>query len=396
MNDSAWPLPLRIAFRFCFCYLLLYSLPWGGAISIFQSFPYGAEATHPYISLWHAIDPWVAIHIFHLSGQRVTYFPTGSGDTTLNYIQNLLYLAIVLVATMVWSVLDRRRTQYRTLYAWLRLLVRYTLAFTLFGYGFAKIFPLQFQPARLRRLVEPYGEFSPMGVLWSFMGASQAYTIFSGFAEVLGGLLLLFRRTTTLGAMVAFAVLGNVVAMNFCYDVPVKLYSTNLLLMSVFLIAPDLRRLLDVFLRNRPTAPAPDYAVRFERRWLRVAAAVFCVAFVGYELFGEITSGWKSYRQAYISPKRPELYGLYEVESGPTDWRKVIIEAPKTFAVRTTADEVLTLQRQDYNFAAPDPSHLILTRIPAGEPIHLRKVDPAKFLLNSRGFHWISELPFNR
>jgi len=31
------------------------------------------------------------------------------------------------------------------------------------------------------------------------MGASQPYTIFSGAAEVTGGSLLLFRRTTTLG-----------------------------------------------------------------------------------------------------------------------------------------------------------------------------------------------------
>ncbi len=127
-------------------------------------------------------------------------------------------------------------------HAWLRLLVRYTLAFTLFGYGFAKIFPLQFPPPRLFRLIQPYGDFSPMGVLWNFMGASVPYQIFSGAAEALGGFLLLFRPTTTLGALVSFAVMANVVALNFCYDVPVKLYSCNLLLMAVFLAAGDAPR----------------------------------------------------------------------------------------------------------------------------------------------------------
>jgi hypothetical protein len=28
--------------------------------------------------------------------------------------------------------------------------------------------------------------------------------------------------------------------------------------------------------------------------------------------------------------------------------------------------------------------------------IELRQIDPAKFLLFSRGFHWINEYPFNR
>ena len=32
----------------------------------------------------------------------------------------------------------------------------------------------------------------------------------------------LFRRTTTLGALVSIAVLGNVAMLNYCYDVPVK------------------------------------------------------------------------------------------------------------------------------------------------------------------------------
>ena len=38
--------------------------------------------------------------------------------------------------------------------------------------------------------------------------------------------------------MVAAAAMTNVVALNFCDDVPVKLYSTNILLMAVFLLVP--------------------------------------------------------------------------------------------------------------------------------------------------------------
>jgi len=412
MTDSnPWPISLRVAFRFCCCYLLLYSLPQGGTVNLLQSLPGGGKISQPYLNLWHAVCPWVAVHIFHLGGKAVTYFPTGSGDTTLDYVLQLLFIVVAAIGTLAWSILDHRRRDYRALYAWLRLLVRYTLAFTLFGYGFAKVFPLQFQPASLRRLAEPYGEFSPMGVLWSFMGASQAYTIFGGAAEALGGFLLLFRRTTTLGAMTAFAVLANVVAMNFCYDVPVKLYSTNLLLMCVFLLAPDLRRLLDVLVLNRPSAPARLYAIRFQRRWMRILAVVFCVLFVGYELSNEIVQGWRFYRQVYVAPIHPPLYGIYNVESGaPTAWRKVIFENARSVAVRTDTGELLTFPLEyagpglringadQYTWTKPDAGHLVLTGQRAGAPstIRLAKVDPARFLLKSRGFHWINELPLNR
>src|SRR5713226_6619486 len=143
-----WSLWHRVVFRFIFCYLVLYCLRGFG--------------------LWQVICPWIAIHVFGLSGERTTYFQTGSGDTTLAYIEVLINLVILLVATLIWSAADNKRGNYRKLHAWLRLLVRYFLALTLFSYGFAKVVPQQFPPTRLMWLIEPYGEFSPMGVLWRF------------------------------------------------------------------------------------------------------------------------------------------------------------------------------------------------------------------------------------
>lgn len=406
-----WPAPLRFTFRFFCCYWILYSLPEPGRVNILQAFPGGSFLAGPYTSLWHAICPWVAIHIFHLSGQPVTYFRTGSGDTTLAYIQNLLYVVIALAATAVWSVLDRKRPHYRALDGWLRLLVRYTLAFTLLSYGFAKVFPLQFQPARFGRLTEPFGDFSPMGVLWSFMGASQPYTIYIGASEVLGGLLLLFRRTVTLGAMVSSTVILNVAVLNFCYDVPVKLYSTNLLLMALFLLAPDFSRLLRLLVLNRPAAPAVHNAVTFQRRPLRIAALAFWALFVGYHLFGQIRGGWQAYQQTYFKAQHPPTYGLYDVESGaPPNWRKVIFDFPQVMGVRTTDDRmtsfpsqyaanILTVNHRDQlTWSRPDSTHLQLAGTWNGAPvtIRLRKIDTAQVPLVNRGFHWISEFPFNR
>ena len=228
-----------------------------GHVNLLEAIPGVPWLSGKYIRVWHAIVPWVAIHVFHLSGPvRVYPAVNGSGDTTLDYVEDLCLVAAALLATVVWSLIDFKRRDYWRINFYLRVYVRYAISFTLFGYGFAKVFSTQFIFPTLGRLVEPLGEFSPMGLLWNFMGYSTAYIIFSGLAEVTGATLLLFRRTATLGAMASAAVLLNVVMLNFCYDVPVKLYSLNLLLMAIFLMVPDLGRLANLLVLNRPTSAA--------------------------------------------------------------------------------------------------------------------------------------------
>src|ERR1041384_350353 len=98
-----WNLATRIFFRFTCVYWLLYSLPSNGRVSFLGILP-GAQA---YKSLWRAIVPWVAIHLFHVSGSVTVYRLTGSGDTTLDYVQQACFLVVAAVAAIVWSLLDR-------------------------------------------------------------------------------------------------------------------------------------------------------------------------------------------------------------------------------------------------------------------------------------------------
>src|SRR5208282_313026 len=107
----------------------------------------------------------------------------------------------------------------------------------------------------LARLSERVGNLSPFRMLWTFMAASKPYTSFSGFAEVLAGVLLLVPQLTTLGALITIGVTANVFALNMSYDVPVKLGSLHYLLMAMFLVAPETQRLVNVFILNRPAAP---------------------------------------------------------------------------------------------------------------------------------------------
>ena len=250
--SSAIP-PSRIrglAIRFTVAYWLLYSLP--------SPFSDLIPWLGPQLSVWRGwlennLVAAVARVVFKIDGALVP--PNGSGDTTYNYLAVLSMFVLAALIAIVWSLLDRRNTDCPLIRDLLRSYLRYVLAFTLLGYGLAKVtFEFnQFPLVSDWQLKKTWGDSSPMNVLWAFMGSSRPYTIFAGLSEVLGSLLLVWRRTATLGALVAIGVMTNVVLLNFCYDVPVKLYSSHLLTMAILIALPDARRLANLLFWNRST-----------------------------------------------------------------------------------------------------------------------------------------------
>ena len=185
------------------------------------------------------------------------------------------------------------------------------------NYGLIKVFKTQFPFPSMDRLSQSYGESSPMGLLWTFMGYSTAYNIFTGLGEVVGGSLLLFKRTRLIGALIVIAVMSNVVVLNFAYDVPAKLFSIHLLLMATFIIVPDIRRLLDFFLFNRFVEPEVSqvfYRHAKNKLYYIVAKSLIVVLF----LWPGVTYALRTnnvYHEFYEAEKRWSLVGQYEVES---------------------------------------------------------------------------------
>jgi uncharacterized membrane protein YphA (DoxX/SURF4 family) len=251
-----WSLPLRIAFRFSFCYLV----PFGIAglflfAGFMQNMTRSAFWNPERIDPWYAVLPWICTHIFRVR-RHLTIFP--DGDFTSGYLQHLFELMLALAATAIWSILDGKRTNYRRLYSGFALFLRFSLAIVLFSYGFDKIFPLQFGAITPTRMSQTVGNLDIFNMLWVFMASSKPYTIFSGAMEVLAGLLLLTPRLEMLGALFAVPVLTNVFILNMDYAVPVKIISSHLLLVALFLVAPAVPGLTRLLVLRKPAwLPAP-------------------------------------------------------------------------------------------------------------------------------------------
>ena len=415
--QQRWHPLVRTGFRFAFVYLLLYNLPFP-----LTAIPYVDKAAEWYNSLWSWIVPRVARAAFN---KEVATVFNGSGDRTFDYLLVACLLLIALVITVIWTVLDRKRLGYPTLYRWLNLYGRFSLGTTMIGYGAFKVISSQFVAPSLERLMQSYGDSSPMGLLWTFMGASEPYTMFVGFAEMIAGILLFPRKTSTLGALMSVGVLSNVVALNFSYDVPVKLYSMHLLAMAIFLLLPDARRLANFFILNRPAECVREQPLFRRTVWHRgalVLASLFVITIVGMSLY-------QSYDQRqFLMSRRSPLYGIWEVEefslgqSTPAAsnqrWQRIIFDIPNRITVQTPADphqrfslqldqdkRTLTLRKREdpnwntvltYEQVSPEVMTLAGALNGSALTARLRRSEERKFLLTDRGFHWINEAPFNR
>lgn len=417
---ASWSTGKRIAFRFFFIYFILYVFPFPlGWI------PYTDFFMPNLNNLLKPLIDFTGRNILHLQYDNLV-LPAGSGDTTYNYIQIFLFATIAVVGTVIWSVADRKSTDYEKLWRGLTIVIRYYLAVILLNYGFVKIIQNQF-PFPLHRLSQPIGDLSPMGLLWTFMGYSPAYNFFTGLMEALGGFLLFFRRTRLLGALLSIAVMTNVVVLNFAYDVPVKLFSLHLLAMTIVLVLPDARRLINFFILNQRVEQErlqPIYS-----KQTRVVYFLGKTALILFILTAYISQGLQMQKRYYNYFDNPPLFGIYDVETfilnGDTltdgmnvqrRWKKIDI-AMKNGAIIEYMDgaKIFTGFRADtikhtikldearasvdHNFIyEPNDNGMLLKGFlyQQDSVIAVLKKKPFnKFLLVSRGFHWVNEYPLN-
>jgi hypothetical protein len=132
----------------------------------------------------------------------------------------------------------------------------------------------------------------------------------------------------------------QVFTLNMTYDVPVKLFAFHLILLSCFLLAPDVPRLVRFLLLNWATAPSTQVQLFRSVRANRIALAAQII--LGLWLVGVachfawgIWNTWGDGRP--LSP----LYGIWEVHqmsideqprlpllTDSTRWRRAIFDLP--------------------------------------------------------------------
>jgi hypothetical protein len=408
-----------LAFRFTFVYLIVYNLPFP-----FGAFPHTYSLALRYQSLWDKLVPWVGKHVLHLS-HEIIVSTNCSGDNASDYVRVLCFLVLAFAASVLWSFLDRSRSNYQRIHEWLRSYVRLSFGALMLLWGAHKVFRVQFPQPNLYKLLEPLGDYSPMSLLWTYMGVSRSYSIFTGCVMMFAGILLFIPRLTTLGALIGLAVFSNVFLLNMCYDVPLKLYTLHFLLVCLFLVLPDARRLVNFFLLNRSVAPSPETKL-FNHRRLNAGALVVQFVLGGFLVWSYLNRAHNYEEQNFSMASRPPLYGIWVVDeftlggkvlppllTDETRWQRVVFQFPKEVGIqsmngswtgyllrRDMAKKTLAMEgpndpkrELEFTFSDPDSRSLTLEGSDGGNEIRMKlhRVDEKQFALLGSRFHWIDE-----
>jgi hypothetical protein len=411
----------RFALRFVFLYFFLSAWMWLDELVTGQTF----FIRGTYNAVGSRLIPWVAKHLLHISG---VVEKRNLHDSVYFCVELLCWVVVSVVLAFVWSLWDRRGRYDPLWHDLLRIFLRYTLAWIMVIYAWNKIINVQFKFPELPRLVEAYGDSSPMALLWFYMSYSHPYVVFGGLAELAGAVCLLFRRTTTLGALILLGVVGNVTFINFAYDISVKFLSLNLFLMVCVLLVPEVSRLTNFLVLNRPVEPLELGGEPRDRRFRMAKLAVKGVILADL-LLPMPYHNVQRYKVEGPNAPKPPLYGIYSVEGLTEDgqshpplltdterWRYVIIDSTSNLVIRRMDDSAqeyamtydakarrMTLQSEDsqpvkgvfaVSQAGPDSLQLQGNLGNDTLSLQLRRLDEKKMTLISRGFHWISEKSF--
>jgi hypothetical protein len=402
-----WSFPKRFAFRFFCAWFVLDSVPWP-----LQNIRAGQLLVGRIGTVGDRLVPWFGHRLLGIQAPIVRLI-NGSGDTLFHWVSLAAVAAAALLISVLWSLIDRRRLEYATAFRWLRFYVRFVLATWMLEYGVIKVLGAQFPAINAFRMIQPLGQMSPMGLLWTTLGYSRVYQAFSGLCEVTGGLLLLFGRTAGVGALVTAAVMVNVVMLNFCFDVPVKIFSTELFVEALFVALPLLPPLAKLLLLRQPVAAAPEPALLDNR----FAAYGLTLLATGAALYQSGRAGVAS-SSRNVADEPAAFAGAWEVDDVSAAWRTLAITSWGTAAIYKAGGQVDRMrltenaasqelvfvprdgagQTVSARYSMPDPLHLLLQLHLDGKPLelHLHRLRVEESLLVQRGFHWINEAPYNR
>jgi len=261
--------------------------------------------TDLFFKTFFLLFPAVIVYILITDGD-------GCGDQPRDFRFFPIAGGAALFLAIVWSAIDKQRYSYPRLKYILQIILRFFLAYIITQYGAAKIFDIQFAPY-IGNMVTTVADMRPMSIAWTFFGYSFGYEFFIGCSQIIAAILLLFRKTATLGAILMVTIISNIVFVNFAFDVCVKFFSCSYLAMSIYLLVDDAPRLTNLLLLNR-TAEKRSYPQLFKKQTARkilavvgILAGIFAIAYPLQDTM--------HMKEKYKIGQHTPIYGVWAVDT---------------------------------------------------------------------------------
>jgi hypothetical protein len=296
----------------------------------------------PNIFQW--INPFfeslVSISGTYFFGLEKGFSPTISSDSLGLYIHIFnLFLISTSVVLLVELVSKENEVNLRL---YLFKILTYYLSLHLLIYGLDKVFKAQFFFPEPNTLFTPLKDISKDLLYWSTIGVSRSYSLFLGMAEVVTAVFLLFRKTRLIGIMFGIGIMINVVAVNFSFDISVKVYSLFLLVGFILLISKYLSFLLQVFIQQKPAIFPRENEVFFinNSKLKKGIKLVVILLFLVEGLFPFVAT--QNFNDDTFP--RPKLHGAYEIVDSNSEIKNVFIHRKGYLIFKNSKDEFQDFQ----------------------------------------------------
>jgi hypothetical protein len=234
-----------------------------------------------------------------------------SSDSAALYLLIGFLLAISFLLSLLLIQLEFWKQHESRIQSTINLILVYYLASRLMVYGYDKIVKTQFYLPEPNILFTPFGGLSKDILFWSVMGTSKLYCVITGVFELIPAILLLFKITRTVGLLLTLFVLMNVLAINFGFDISVKLYSLFLLFITLLLLSPNLAPIIKFFKGETTQLKEQESTFQqLEKPFVRSSLKAFAICLMLVEaLYFSFSTG--NFNDDTV--ERPPLHGAYEV-----------------------------------------------------------------------------------
>ena len=222
-----------------------------------------------------------------LIGCLVNIFNTGKGISWYPPILGLYISVILFLCAIIWAIVWHRQSKktinskkhFGILYA----IIRYSLAFNISFFGWAKLLELQFSvPESISS--QPMNQQSGQWLTWYYFGYSNSYNLILALVQIAGSTLLLFRKTVLFAAIILFALMSNITLINIFYrmNFGALLFSIITTIGIAYIILLDFKRLVEFFFKSNLNPASLSSGVYVVRNIFWFSAIALSLLFVLY------------------------------------------------------------------------------------------------------------------
>ena len=282
-------------------------------------------------TLFGGITKWMA----SLFGLQIDPYENFTSDSIQLYLLYLILFPLASTLVIIFSRFDFVKKYAPNLKSFFTSILVYYLALISLKYGLDKLNGNQFKFPEPNLLFTPLGYLDKDILYWSVMGASPGYLFFLGVIEVLVAVLLLIRKTRVFGIVFALITYTQVVAVNFGFDISVKLFSTYLLIVSLTLLYPYL---LKVYHSVKHQHPLIVQRKSLQKEKVQIVIQSLAIVFI---LTESIYPAYVSYKLNHFVPTEENMYGAYEVNNrmNSRGIKRVFIHTENYLILQTEEDD---------------------------------------------------------